>query len=73
MHEIDGSIKLTWQHNIAGSYLAENTKSLKSATTSSLLYKLVIVTTGHIKIHELHHYKDGMKMLLKHVDMMLKS
>ena len=36
-------------------------------------FKLMLVTTGHIKIHGLHHYKDGMNMLLKHVDMMLKK
>ena len=52
--------------------LSKITKSQKSATSSSTLHKLVLVTTRHIKIHGLNHYKDGMIMLLKHVDMMLK-
>ena len=51
--------------------LSKKTKSLKSATSSGLLGMLVLVITGHIKIQGLHHCKDGMKMLLKHVDMML--
>ena len=72
MHGFTCIIKLTWQHNVADSDLAEITKSLKLATTSTLLCMLVLVTTGHIKMHELHHYNDGMKMLLNHVDMMLK-
>ena len=34
---------------------------------------LVLVTIELIKIQDLHHCKDGMKILLKHVDMMLKG
>ena len=41
-------------------------------TTSSPLHKLDALTKGHIKINGLHHWKYGMIMLLKHVDMMLK-
>ena len=72
MHGIDGSIKLIWQHQVTVTDLGKITKSQKSATSSSTLHKLVLVTTRHIKIHGLHHYKDGMNMILKHVDMMLK-
>ena len=72
MHGIDGSIKLTWQHNVTVTDLAKNTRSQKSATSSRTLCKLVLVTTSCIKIEGWHHFKDGMKMLLKHVDMILK-
>ena len=53
--------------------LAEITKSLKSATASSSLCKLVLVTIENIKICGLHDCEDGMIVLLTHVDMMLKS
>ena len=72
MHGIDGSIKLEWHHNVTVTDLEKITKSQKSATSSSTLDKLVLVTTRHIKIHGLTLYKDGMKMLLYHVDMMPK-
>ena len=72
MHGIDGSIKLTRQHHVTVTDLAKFTKSQKSATSSSILHKLVLVTTRHMKIHGLHYCKDGMNMLLKRVDMMLK-
>ena len=72
MHGIDGSIKLEWHHNVTVTDLEKITKSQKSATSSSTLDKLVLVTKRHIKMHGLHHFKDGMNMLLKHIDMMLK-
>ena len=67
MHGIDGSFKFTRQHNVTVTDLAKFIKSQKSATSSSTLCKLVLVTTRHIKIHGLHHYKDGINMFLKHV------
>src|SRR4051812_47531583 len=52
--------------------LAEIIKLHKSATASTLLHKLDALTTRHIRIHGLRHCKDGMHILLKLVDMMLK-
>ena len=72
MQGIDGSIKLEWHHNVTVTDLEKITKSQKSATSSSTLDKLVLVTTRHIKIHGFTLCKDGMKMLLYHVDMMPK-
>ena len=43
----------------------------KTVTASGPLHELVALTTGHIKIHGWNHCKDGMKILLKHVDIML--
>ena len=40
--------------------LGEITKALKSETLRSLLCMLVLVTTEIIKIHGIHHWKDGM-------------
>ena len=70
MHGFTRGNKSTWQPKVTG--LAEKTKWLKSTTLSGLLGMLVLVTTGHIKIHGLDHCKVGMNILLKHTDMMLK-
>ena len=44
---------------------------LTTLTASSPLHKLDALTTGHIKIHGLHPYKHGMKIILKQVDIMI--
>ena len=66
MHGLIGSIKQRQQHDMIVSID-------RTLTASGTLHKLDKHTAAHIKIHEWHHYKYGMKMLLKYVYFMLKG
>ena len=46
-------------------------QGLKSATSRSLVYMLVLVTTLITKILGIHHCKDGMTYVKTHVDINL--
>ena len=43
-------------------------QGLKSATSRSLVYMLVLVTILITKIHGIHLYRDGMAYIKTHVD-----
>ena len=45
-------------------------KSLKLETLRSLVCMLVLVTTEITKIHDIHHWKDGMAYNKTHVELM---
>src|SRR4051812_46887927 len=51
MHGSLGNNRNTWHENNSSQGLSENTKSLKSATSSDLVCMLVLVTTWITKIH----------------------
>ena len=46
-------------------------QGLKSATSRSLVYMLVLVTTEITKIHGLYYWKEGMAYNKTHVELML--
>ena len=69
IHGFEWGIKQTWHQVIAVSDLAVFNKSQKTTTASRSLCKLVALNTRHIMKSGLHHNKDGMIVLLKHIGM----
>ena len=60
----------TWQQNNSRNRLGEITKSLKSETSRSLVFMLVLVTTEITKIRGIHLCKGGMAYIKTHVELM---
>src|SRR3954467_5210710 len=67
MHRSLGNNMNTWHKNNSRQGLSENTKSLKSATSSTLVCMLVLVTTKVTKIHGIILWKDNMAYYKTHV------